>query len=137
MVALYSNSIFLLCFCLYLLLSVKDAIGPEIINLARKNNPIDFYTQALTGDGWYFVITQLLGVTVLFILALLSTLIELHYLALMNQRGKGIFIWFWVMLTSITWRFSGRNTFITSFILSAFSFLLLKGYVANWMSGKW
>ena len=126
--------LFLLIFCVYLLSLAWTAIDPKVIELAQENTVIDFYTQKLTEYGAYFVVTQLLGVTILFALVLLSTLIELHYLALMNQRGQGIFNRLWVLIVQLTWRFSGRGTLVGSIVFSITSFLLLDGYVANWVT---
>jgi hypothetical protein len=122
--------------CLYLLQVAKNAVFPEIVNLAQNSTFLDFYTQALSPQGLYFVVTQLLGVTTLFILILLSTLVELHYLALMNQRGGGIFNRLWVEIARFTWGFSGKGTLVIFLLFYLISYLLLKGYVADWMGGK-
>jgi hypothetical protein len=124
----------LLIFCVYLLSLAWTAIDPKVIELAQKTTVVDFYTQKLTEYGLYLVVTQLLGVTILFALVLLSTLIELHYLALMNQRGQGIFNRLWVLIVQLTWRFSGRGTLVGSILFSITSFLLLGGYVADWVT---
>ena len=124
----------LLIFCVYLLSLAWNAIDPKIIEIAQKNTAIDFYIQKLTSHGQLHVITQLIGVTLLFIIAILSSLIELYYLALMNQRGQGFFTRFWMLILQLTSKFSGRDTLIGSALLSIGSFLLLKGYVTNWLS---
>jgi hypothetical protein len=120
-------------FCLYLVSIAKTAIESNIVQLAKKATPdiygiFNFYFTSLTPHGWIFLLTQLIGVILLCILFLFSTLMTLHYLALMNQRGGSSF---WIRLTSLTWKFSSPNLLIT-FIFALISFLLLKGYIANW-----
>jgi hypothetical protein len=124
----------LLIFCVYLLSLAWTSIDPKIIEIARKNTAIDFYIQKLTSHGQLLVITQLIGVTLLFIIAIVSSLIELYYLALMNQRGQGFFRRLWILILQLTSKFSGRDTLIGSTLLSIGSFLLLKGYVTNWLA---
>ena len=124
----------LLMFCVYLLSLAWTAIDPKVIEAAQKATAIDFYIQELTEYGLYLVVTQLLGVLILFFLILLSTLIELHYLSLMNQRAQGIFNRLWVLIVQFTWRFSGKDTLVGSILLSLTAFLLLSGYVTDWVT---
>jgi hypothetical protein len=124
-----------LLFCVYLLSLAWTAIDPKLIELARKSTPIHFYTR-LTEQGSYFVVTQLLGVTLLFIVVLFSALDELYYLALMSQRGQGIFTRLWVLIVRLTWRISGTRTLTSiagSIFLPIISFLLLAGYITSWI----
>jgi hypothetical protein len=57
----------LLLFCVYLLSLAWTSIDPKVIEIAQKTTAINFYTEKLTEHGLYLVVTQLLGVTVLFI----------------------------------------------------------------------
>jgi hypothetical protein len=126
--------LFFLIFCIYLLSIAWDAIDPKVIEIAQKNTAVDFYIQKLTSHGQLLIITQLIGVTLLFTIIIVSSLIELYYLALMNQRGQGFFQRLWILILQLTSKFSGRDTLIGSTLLSIGSFLLLKGYVTNWLA---
>jgi hypothetical protein len=125
-----------LLFCIYLLSLAWNSMDPKVIEIAKKTSAIAFYTENLSEEGLYFVVTQLLGVTALFIVVLLTALVETYYLALMNQRGKGAFTRLWEIIVQLTWRFSGRGTLTGSIFLSITSFLLLGGYVTNWITNQ-
>ena len=117
----------------YLLFLAVTAIDSELIEVAKSGSVTDFFFSNLTNYGLHYVTSQLLGVICLVILILLNTLAELHYLALMNQRGDGIFGKFWESIARFTWKFFGRMIPFISIFLWTCSFILIEGHAAKWM----
>lgn len=125
---------FTLAACFPLFSMAKEAITPDLIELANNSNVIQFYTNDISEYGRYFLIFQVFGVCTLILLATLSTFTFIHYLALMNQRENGALHGFWVWLTSATSRLSGNGAYVLLIILLITTIILLSGQAAEWIT---
>lgn len=127
-----SIPIFVLIFCVYLLLLASKSIDPELIERARVTNAFQFYFHELDKGSRNQLITHVIGITCLILVGLLSWLTQIHFLALMNQREDSVFYGFWCWLTNKTFRFSGIGMSVLLVIISITSLLLINGTITEW-----
>jgi uncharacterized membrane protein (Fun14 family) len=123
-----------LVFSMYLLDQAIIRFDPELSQLARDTSWYNFYIKSLNDYGRNFMITHVIGVAVLSLLILVTTIIELHYLSLMNQRSNGVMQGFWSVMVSFTGTFSGAKGIVACSFLALLAFLLINEHVAGWMT---
>lgn len=123
-----------LAFSMYLLNQATVRFDSNLSQLASDTGWYKFYFKTLTDYGRSFMITHVAGVATLCLLVLVTTLIELHYLSLMNQRASGFMQGFWSAMVRLTGMFSGAKGFIFSTFLALTSFLLINEYIAGWIT---
>ncbi|WP_194868653.1 hypothetical protein [Pseudoalteromonas sp. PPB1] len=123
-----------LVMCFPLLSLAKEAITFDLVELANSSNIVEFYMDELSEYGRYFLMFQVIGICTLILLATLSTVTFVHYLALMNQRESGSLYYFWTWVTRVTSRLSGNGAYVILIILLVVTALLLNGQIANWVT---
>lgn len=122
-----------LTLCVYLLQLASKGLSPSLIDQARATNAIQFYFHVLDDSSRNELITHVLGVFGLVVLALISWLTLIHFLALMNQREGSYFHGFWCWLTNLTFRFSSTAVSVLLGVIAIVSLLLINGTIAGWM----
>ncbi|WP_087505600.1 hypothetical protein [Neiella marina] len=123
-----------LMMCFPLLIKARGAVSQDLINLATNSTFIEFFSDHLTRYGQVLMISQVIGLCMIIVLALISTFAALHYVALMNQRVLGRFQGFWLWVANITDKSAGNGARILILMFMAFAYLLVAGHVANWTS---
>lgn len=121
-----------LCFSMYLLSEASNRFDPSLTTFAKGTNWIQFYLNSLTGYERNFMISHVIGIVTLAGLILTTTIIQIHYLSLMNQRTTSSVQGFWTFLVGVTDVLSGRKGIIVSSVLAIISFLLINEHVARW-----
>jgi hypothetical protein len=129
------SPIVILCACVFLLNLAHTSFDPAITKGALENTFFQFYTKWLSSYGRSFMIFHVLGVVLLCITILFTSLALLHYLSLMNQRSSGITQGFWSLFVRLTLFFSGKGWLIFTSLLLVVSFLAIEPtYISTWVS---
>ncbi|MNJ40470.1 hypothetical protein D3C77_353670 [compost metagenome] len=112
--------------CSGLLTLAKSTFDPGLTQLALKHTFWDFYAHSLSTYWQLFIVFQILGVALVFLVMVFTGVALLHYLALMNQRSYGQLQGFWMFLTGVTMVFSGRLWLLFMGVLLGISLILIK-----------
>ncbi|HAB02944.1 MAG TPA: hypothetical protein DCE25_08455 [Pseudomonas sp.] len=123
--------------CAALLSLARVSFDPALTPLATQHTFLSFYTQGLSSYGQIFMMFQVLGVALIFLVMVFTGVALLHYLALMNQRSYSPLQGLWIFLTGLTLAFSGaRWLFVMALLLGLSALLIEPGLMTKWVTQR-
>lgn len=118
---------------LSLALKAQSSFPLELTEKARQYQFFQFYMNELNDYGRHYMMTHVLGIICLFSLSLVSIFTLLHYLSLMNQRDENTDSTVWDFFIRISDWASGGAGAVLMLMLLISAYLLLEGYVIDWI----
>ncbi|MGI1671630.1 MAG: hypothetical protein K6L74_15075 [Neptuniibacter sp.] len=119
--------------CIIIFLHAIESYDPVITQLAYEYPLIQFYTQGLSNYGMKFLITHVIGITMIGLITLVSSFSLLNYLSLMNQRQYGYSQSVWIFFARISFWATGGAGLCMMLFFNVIAFLLIYGYVTSWL----